>query len=410
MSQPQKQYMAALDIGTSAVKSVIAEVQPNGTLHIVGVGNQPSRGLRKGVVINVEATVEAISKAHAQAETMAGFEIESVFSTITGAHLRGMASRGVVGIKGKEVTLSDIERVIEAAKAVAIPADRDVLHVLPQEFVVDEQDGIKEPLGISGVRLEAQVFIVTANSASAENIVKCAQRCGLRVSNLVVAGLGAARAVCWPEEMELGVVCLDIGAGTTDISIFKGGAVKGIATLPIGGNHITADIAVGLRTPIMAAEDIKVRYGCASAVSLLHEDSIEVPSTGNHNARMLSQGSLADIIEPRITEILQLAKKEIEKQELTDCLTSGLVITGGTSQLQGLCSLAQKIYRVPVRLGATRGVSGLAELVSSASFSTAVGLLLHQVGQQKGSESSYARSNPVRIMAKKVGNWFGRHF
>ena len=401
--------IAGLDIGTSNIKVVIGERKADGRMDIIGVGSSPSRGLRKGVVVNIEATVSSIARAVAQAETMAGCEVQSVFATISGNHLKSLNSHGIVGVKNKEVAPSDIERVIEAAKAVAIPLDREVLHVLPQEFVIDDQDGVRDPIGISGVRLEARVHIITGAIASAQNIVKCANRCGLAVQDIVAAPLASARAVLSQEEQELGVCLLDIGGGTCGVAVFHAGAVKFTSVVAVGGNHITNDIAAGLRTPLAAAEKIKCDYGTSIASGVSRDETLEVPSTGGRQARVLSKFVLAEIIEPRVTEIFGLIQAEIIKAGCEDLLTSGIVLTGGSAYLPGIGQIAEQVFNLPVRIGTPEGVGGLLDLVKGPENAAAVGLVLHgalQIGAVKRS----LHRGPVRRVVGRISGWFSDHF
>ena len=401
--------LVGLDIGTSNITVVIAEVFPDSHLDIRGVGVSPSKGLRKGVVINIEATIEAISSAISQAETMAGCRIDSVYASISGSHIKGFNSHGIVGIKRREVSQQDVDKVIEAAKAVAIPLDREVLHVLPQEFIVDEQDGIHEPLGISGVRLEAKVHIVTGAVASAQNIVKCANRCGLAVDNIVLSPLASARSVLTQEEQDLGVCLVDIGGGTIDIAVFHGGAIKHTSVLSLGGNHITNDIAAGLRTPIAAAEDIKCRYGTALSRLIGRDETIEVPSTGGRDARGLSRLVLAEIIEPRVNEMLTMIQRDLVKAQCEEMLTSGIVLTGGCAQLKGLSQAAEQIFGLPVRLGRPTGPGGLVDLVKGPDFATAAGLVIY-ASREAGSAAHARGTQNFGRLFRKVGNWFGEYF
>ncbi len=355
---------------------MVAEIDENG-VDIVGIGTAPSRGLRKGVVVNIDATVESIRKAVEEAELMAGCEIHSVYTGIAGAHVKGFNSHGVVAVKDTEVSGGDVERVLDAASAVAMPMDREVLHVLPQEFVVDDQDGIKQPIGMAGVRLEAKVHIVTASVTSAQNVVKCCDRSGLHVSDIVLEPLAAAEAVLTPEERELGVALVDIGGGTTDIMVFHDGAVKHTAVLPIGGNHLTNDIATGLRTPFAEAEKIKQRYGCALSNMVARAETIEVPSVGGRAPRVLSRQILAEIIEPRVEEIFALVAREVTRSGYEDILASGVVVTGGSTVLEGMTELAEQVFGLPVRLGVPLSVGGLVDVVSSPMYATGVGLVLY---------------------------------
>lgn len=405
--------IVGLDIGTTVVTVVVAEVveEPGSApkITITGVGTSPSRGLRKGVVINIESTVHAISNAVAQAETMAGCEISSVFASISGSHIQSLNSHGIVGVRDREVSSYDIDKVIEAAKAVAIPLDREVLHVLAQEFIIDDQDGIKEPLGISGVRLEARVHIVTGAVASAQNIVKCANRCGLNVQDIVFAPLASGRAVVTAEEQELGVCLVDIGAGTCDLTVFHGGAVRHTSVIPLGGNHITNDIAAGLRTPIAAAEAIKCEHGNAQTNQVSDVDTITVPSTGGRQPRVLSKLLLSSIIEPRVQELFQLIQRGLIKAQCEEFLTSGLVLTGGTANLGGIAQAAEQVFQLPVRVGAPEQVAGLSELVNTAQYATPVGLVQFGAEATRVARFSGAKGRLSRTM-KKIGNWFGEHF
>jgi cell division protein FtsA len=405
--------IVGLDIGTTNTTVVIAEAQHDSgsqlKVNIVGVGTSPSRGLRKGVVINIEATVEAISAAVAEAETMAGRAVGAVYASVSGSHIQGFNSHGIVAIRNREVSQYDIEKVMEAARAVAIPLDREVLHVLPQEFIIDEQDGIREPLGISGVRLEARVHVVTGAIASAQNIIKCANRCGLNVRGIVLAPLASAKAVLSAEEQELGVCLLDIGGGTADLTVFHSGAIRHTSVISVGGNHITNDIAAGLRTPIMAAEDIKCRYGTALISLVSKDETIEVPSTGGRAPRVLSKQVLSEIIEPRVSEILNLVHRDLVKSGCDEGLTSGIVITGGSANLKGMVQAAEQIFNVPVRVGNTRTVSGLSDLVSPPEYATAVGLARYGATDVGASRFSMSNTRVSRAL-KRVGNWFAEYF
>ncbi len=401
--------IAGLDIGTSAIKVAVGERKADGRVDIVGVGTAPSRGLRKGMVINIEGTVSAISRAISQAETMAGCEINNVFATISGSHLRSQNSDGIVGIKGKEVSAFDIERVIEAAKAVAVPLDREILHVIPQEFVIDEQDGVKDPIGISGVRLEARVHIVTGGIANAQNLVKCANRCGLTVQDIVAAPLASGRGVLSQEEQELGVCVVDIGGGTTSVGVYQAGSIKYTSVLGIGGNHITNDIAAGLRTPLAAAERIKCEHATALAASVSKSDTVEVPSVGGRSPRVLSKSVLAEIIEPRVMEIFGLIQRELVKAGCDDGLTSGLVITGGTAAMPGLAQVAEQVFNLPVRKGEPTGVAGLVDLVKGPEHAGAVGLVLHGANSTEAGRASSGPGRMGRAVGRVVG-WFTEHF
>lgn len=401
--------IVGLDIGTSKICAVVGEISQRG-LEVVGVGTHPSQGLRKGVVINIEITVNSIRKAVEEAELMAGCDIHSVFTGIAGGHIKGLNSHGIVALKHREVTQSDVERVIDAAKAVAIPMDREVLHVLPQEYIIDDQDGIKEPLGMSGVRLEARVHIVTGAVTSAQNIIKCCNRTGLNVADIVLEPLASAEAVLTPEEKELGVALVDMGGGTTDIALFHDGSVKHTAVLGIGGNHLTGDIAAGLRTPIAEAERIKQRYGYARATMANKDDRIEVPGVGGRNPRTVSRQLLCEIIEPRLDETLQLVHREIAKSGYAETLASGMVMTGGSSLLSGMIEMAEEVFSVPVRLGVPCHVGGLIDVISSPIYATGVGLVLYGIHR---ADKNFFRIREGSIFSKvkdRMVDWFSEFF
>lgn len=401
--------IVGLDIGTSKVCAVVGEMTERG-MEIIGVGSHPSQGLRKGVVINIESTVNSIKKAVEEAELMAGCEINSVFTGIAGGHIKGFNSHGIVAVKNKEVTQRDVDRVIDAAKAVAIPMDREVLHILPQEYLIDDQDGIKEPLGMSGVRLEAKVHIVTGAVTSAQNIIKCCNRTGLNVVDMALEPLASAEAVLTPEERELGVALVDMGGGTTDIALFHDGAVKHTAVLAIGGNHLTSDIAAGLRTPIGEAERIKQRFGYARTSMVTKDERVEVPSVGGRNSRTISRQILCEIIEPRLEEIFQLIRREIAKSGYQGSLASGVVMTGGSTLLPGMIEMAEGIFTMPVRLGVPTHVGGLIDVVSSPIYATGVGLVLYGMKRQ---EKNFFRRRDNNLFAKvrnRMVDWFSEFF
>jgi cell division protein FtsA len=374
----KSELLVGLDIGTSKVAAVVGDLN-DGVLSVVGIGSAPSDGLRKGVVVNIEATVHAIEHALKEAEVTAGCEIHSVFAGVGGGHIKGFNSHGVVGVKSPEVSQADVDRVLDAARAVALPADRDILHVLPQDFVLDGQDGIRTPVGMSGVRLEARVHIVTTATTSAQNVIKCCERTGLHVADLVLEPLAAAEAVLTPEEKELGVALVDLGAGTTDVLVFHQGALRHTAVLSLGGNHVTNDIAAGLRTPFRDAEILKQRNGCALARSVGRDQTVEVPSLGGRTPRLLSRHMLSQIIEARVEEILTLTRHQIAKSGFDEGLGSGIVLTGGTALLEGVIPLAEQVFQSPVRIGTPLNLNGDgeggAEIAGSASFAAAVGLV-----------------------------------
>ncbi len=376
----ESEIIAGLDLGTTKVCAIVAEQTDDG-IDIIGIGSVPAKGLKKGVVVNIESTVQAIKAAVEQAETMAGVEIHSVFAGIAGSHIRGLNKEGVAAIGNREVGQADVERVLEQAKAVPLPSDRQVLHVLPQEYIVDEQDGIKEPIGMSGVRLEARVHMVTAASTSVANIVKCAERCGLYVEEVVLQPLASAEAVLSEDEREIGAVLIDIGGGTSDIIIYVDGAVVHTSVIPIGGLNLTNDIATGLRTPMAEAERIKIKYGCASQGMADPDETIEVPSVGGRAARVLPRQVLCSIVEPRIEEIFEACRHVIAETGYGDMLASGAIITGGTTLLDGMPELAEQILGLPVRRGAPTGIGGLVDVVKSPSYSTGVGLVKYGAGR-----------------------------
>lgn len=369
------EIIAGLDIGTTKIACIIGEVTNEG-IDIIGIGSHPSRGLRKGVVINIDATINSIRKAVEEAELMAGCEVNTVYAGIAGGHIHGFNSHGIVAVnKDKEVKNGDLARVVDAARAVAIPMDRQVLHVIPQEYIIDEQDGIKEPLGMTGVRLEAKVHVVTAAVTSVENIVKCARSCDLDVADIVLEQLASSEAVLEADERELGVAVVDIGGGTTDIAIYNQGSLIHTAVLSLGGNHLTNDIAVGLRTPMAEAERIKQRFGCALTKRVNPEETIEVPSVGGRPPRILSREILSEIVEPRVEEIFAYVAREIEDSGCEDLIAGGVVITGGTTILDNMPELAEEVLGVPVRRGMPRDVGGLVDVVRNPKFATGVGLV-----------------------------------
>ncbi len=379
MGMGKRTLVAGLDLGTSKTTVLVGSVSERG-IDVVGLGTAPSRGLRKGVIVHLESTVASIRKALAEAETMAGCEIRQVVASFSGAHIRGMTSHGVVAVRNGEVSASDVERVLDAARAVALPADREVLHVIPQEFIIDDQEGIKEPLGMAGVRLEAKVHIVTALAAATQNVLKCCKKAGLTAEDVVLEPLAAADAVLTPEEKDLGVALVDVGCGTTDVVLFHAGAVKHTAILPLGGAHLTNDIAAGLRTPTVEAEKIKQRFGCARAEKVSRHTSIEVPSVGDREPRILSRHILCEIIEPRVEEIFTLVSREIIKSGLEGSLASGVVLSGGTALLDSVTDVAEQALRLPVRIGVPQHVTALADLVASPLYAAPIGLVVAGAG------------------------------
>jgi len=409
----KSELLVGLDIGTTKVAAVVGEFNDGG-LSVIGAGCVPSDGLRKGIVVNIDATVHAIERALKEAEVAAGCEIHSVFAGVGGGHIRVFNSHGVVGIKNREVEQADVDRVLDAARAVALPSDRDILHVLPQDFVLDGQDGIRRPIGMSGVRLEARAHIVTTAIASAQNVVKCCERTGLHVADLVLEPLAAAEAVLAPEEKELGVALVDLGGGTTDVLVFHQGALKHTAVLSLGGNHVTSDVAAGLRTPFRDAELLKLRSGCALARLVGRDQSVEVPSVGGRTPRLLSRHLLSQIIEARVEEILTLARHQIIKVGFDEGLGSGIVLTGGTALLEGIVPLAEQVFQAPVRIGTpvcvNGAANGAAEATNTASFATAVGLL-HYGSRPRDHVST--RSDDGRVLGKvrqRLRGWMEAFF
>ena len=374
------EIIAGLDLGTTKVGCIVAE-KTDESVDVIGIGKVPANGLKKGVVVNIESTVNAIQNALEQAETMAGVEINTVYAGIAGSHVRGSNHDGVAAIQNREVSEEDVRRVLEQAKAVPLPGDRQVLHVLPQEYVVDEQDGIREPVGMSGVRLEARVHMVTAANTAIANITKCAERCGLHVAELVLQPLASAEAVISEDEKEIGAALIDIGGGTTDLILYVDGAVVHTSVIPIGGLNLTSDVATGLRTPMAEAERLKIKYGCATSALVAEGDEIEVPSVGGRPPRSLDRNQLCDIVEPRVEEIFQAVRHVIVETGYGDMLASGAVITGGSTLLEGMAEYAETILGMPVRRGAPMGVGGLVDVVRSPSYATAVGLVKYGAAQ-----------------------------
>jgi len=398
-----RQVIAGLDVGTTKICCVIADWSPVGNLDIVGVGVSPSRGLRKGVVVNIDSTVESIKHAVAEAEEMAGVEITSVIAGVAGGHIRGINSRGVVAVSGKhrEVSQTDIDRALDAARAVNLPQDREIIHVLPQTFLVDDQDGVKEPLGMSGVRLEVEVHLVTGATTSVRNVVRSVNRAGLQVQDLVLEPLASAEAVISAEEKELGILLIDLGGGTTDVALFRDGAVWHTSSLPLGGDHISNDIAVGLRTPTADAEELKKRHGCALTALVREDEVVDVPSVGGRKARQLSRQILSEIIQPRVEEIFTLVARELARGGFQDAATAGVVVTGGTSIMEGVPELAEGIFDQPVRRGVPIGVGGMADVVESPIYATGVGLALYGA-RARASGDAVGAPGPVGRIARLV--------
>ena len=407
-----EKLIVGLDIGTSKVLAIVGEVSPAGEVEIVGVGHHPSRGMKKGVVVNIESTVQSIQRAVEEAELMAGCQIHSVYAGIAGSHINSFNSHGIVAIKDKEVADGDVNRVIEAARALAIPADQKVLHILPQEFIIDKQEGVREPIGMCGVRLEAKVHIVTGAMSAAQNIIKCVRRCGLEVDDIILEQLASSISTLTDDEKELGVCLVDIGGGTTDISVFTEGAIRHTAVIPIAGDQVTNDIAVALRTPTQHAEDIKKKYGCALTELAHRDETIEVPSVGDRPPRKLSRQTLAEVVEPRIEELYGLVLAELRRSGFEDVIGSGIVLTGGSAKMVGMIDLAEEVFHMPVRLGMPQYIGGLSSVVLNPLYSTGVGLVLY--GARSRNSSGYVRHlNPgtgFKGLVGRIKHWFQGNF
>ena len=406
-----RSLIVGLDIGTSKVVALVGEVTADGNIEVIGVGSQPSRGLKKGVVVNIESTVQSIQRAVEEAELMAGCQIHSVYAGIAGSHVRSLNSHGVVAIRDREVSQSDVDHVIDAARAVAIPADQKILHVLPQDYVIDGQEGIRDPVGMSGVRLEAKVHIVTGADSAAQNIVKCVQRCGLAVDDIVLEQLASSYAVLTEDEKDLGVCVVDIGGGTTDIAVFGGGAIRHTAVIPIAGDQITNDIAVSMRTPTQYAEDIKIKYACALSQLANPDETIEVPSVGDRPPRRLARQTLAEIVEPRYEELFGLIRDELRRAGLEEQVATGIVLTGGSAKMEGAIELAEEVFHMPVRLGIPQYVTGLSEVVSNPIHATGVGLLLYAKSNMETQRTEAPLlAGGVKNLLERMKAWFQGNF
>jgi cell division protein FtsA len=405
-----RDVIVGLDIGTSKVVALVGEIMTDGSIEIIGLGSQASRGLKKGVVVNIESTVQSIQRAVEEAELMADCEINAIYAGIAGSHVRSLNSHGVVAIRDREVTHGDVEHVIDAAKAVAIPADQRILHVLPQEFIIDGQEGIRDPIGMSGVRLEAKVHIVTGADSAAQNIIKCVQRCGLQVEDVVLEQLASSFAVLTDDEKELGVCLVDVGGGTTDIAVFCNGAIRHTAVIPIAGDQVTNDIAVSMRTPTQYAEDIKIRYACALSQLANPDESIEVPSVGDRPARRLARQTLAEVVEPRYEELFNLIREELRRSGFEETIAAGIVLTGGSARMEGAIELAEEIFHVPVRLGLPSQVKGLSDVVRNPIYATSVGLLLYaRENSAPATRGAVIGGNVAGILAR-MKNWVKGNF
>ncbi len=410
MKKNDRNLIVGLDIGTSKICAIVAEIGVDGEIEIIGVGFHRSRGLKKGVVVNIESTVQSIQRAVEEAELMAGCQINSVYAGIAGSHVRSLNSHGIVAIRDREVVASDVERVIDAARAVAIPADQKILHILPQEFIIDNQEGIREPVGMSGVRLEARVHMVTGAVSAAQNIIKCVRRCGLEVDDVILEQLASSESVLLEDEKDLGVCLVDIGGGTTDIAVFTEGAIRHTAVIPIAGDQVTNDIAVALRTPTMSAEEIKIKYACALAQLAAADETIEVPSVGERPPRRLARQTLAEVVEPRYEELMVLIQNELRRSGFEDLVAAGMVLTGGSSKMEGLVELAEEILHMPVRLGSPQYVTGLSDVVRNPIYSTGVGLLLfgHRNASRRSPEVLV--ENGFSAVWGRMKSWFQGNF
>lgn len=405
-----KNLIVGLDIGTSKIVTIVAELLPEGTLKVIGLGQHPSRGLKKGVVINIDSTMQAIQRSLEEAELMADCKIKTVFTGIAGNHIKSLNSHGMVKIKDAEVSQMDVDRVVETARAVALPADQQILHILTQEFIIDGQDDVREPLGMSGMKLEVKVHIVTGAVAAAQNIVKCIKRCGLEVSDLILQPLASSIAVLTEDEKELGVCLVDIGGGTTDIAVFKNGAIRHTAVIAIAGDQMTNDIAVAFRTPTQSAEDIKIKHGCALRQLADPRDVVEVPGVDGREARQLSIQTLAEVIEPRVVELYELVLQELRRSGMEEMIASGIVITGGSAMMRGMMELGEEIFHMPVRLGMPRYVGGLSEVISNPRYATGVGLILMGKQQLERHLTGQMESTSIGRIFEKMKSWFQGNF
>lgn len=407
--KPDKNMIVGLDIGTSKIVAIVGEVSADGEIEIIGIGSHPSRGLKKGIVVNIESTSQSIQRAVEEAELMAGCRINSVYVGISGSHISSLNSHGTAAIRDGEVSPLDVDRAIESAKAVAFPADQQLLHVLPQEFMVDGHEGIKDPVGMSGVRLEADVHLVTGAVSAAQNIVKCVQRCGLGVDDLILEQLASSYSVLLEDEKELGVCLVDIGGGTTDIAIFTQGAIRHTKVIPIAGDQVTNDIAFALRTPTQFAEEIKIKYGCALKQLVKADDTIEVPSIGDRPSRRLARSTLYEVIGPRYEELLTLIHNELTRSAYKELIAAGVVLTGGSSKMEGVVELAEEMFHVPVRLGETQFVKGLVDVVKNPIYATGVGLLLYSHYNRSGQQNLHVNAG-IKGVWDRMKSWFQGNF
>ncbi len=410
LKKTDRNIIVGLDVGTSKVVAIVGEVKDDNSIEIIGLGSYPSRGLKKGVVVNIESTVQSIQRAVEEAELIASVEIESVYVGIAGSHVSSLNSHGIVAIKDGEVTHVDVERVIDAARAVPIPADQKILHILPQEFMIDNQEGILDPVGMSGVRLEARVHMVTGSVSAAQNMIKCVHRCGLEVEDLILEQLASSYSVLEEDEKDLGVCLVDIGGGTTDIVVFTGGAIRHTGVIPIAGDQVTNDIAVALRTPTQHAEKIKLKYACALTQLASPDETIDVPSIGDRPPRRLSRQTLAEVVEPRYEELLQLIQAELRRSGFEDLVAGGVVMTGGSSKMEGVINLAEEVFHMPVRLGIPQYVTGLDDVIRNPIHATGVGLLLFGHRNRALRVSEMAVGGGFKSVWNRMKSWIQGNF
>jgi cell division protein FtsA len=407
--KPNKDLMVGIDIGTSKVVAIVGEITSDGKINVVGLGSHPSQGLKRGVVVNIESAVNSIQNAVEEAELMAGCQIYSAYTGIAGSHIRSINSHGIVAIRDREVTQTDVDRVIDAAKAVAIPADQKILHILPQEFIIDSQDCIREPIGMSGVRLEAKVHIVTGAVSAAQNIVKCLKRCGLMASDIVLEQFASSQSILGEDEKELGVCMIDIGGGTTDIAIFTDGAIRHTAVIPIAGDQVTNDIAIALRTPTRNAEEIKLKYACAVQDMADTNQMIDIPTVGDRPGRHVSKRALAEVVEARYEELFTLVAAELRRSGFEDVIAAGMVLTGGASKVEGAIELAERVFKMPVRIGTPQFVTGLTEVINNPVYATGVGLLIYGLQQRDHQQDPTVQPNLKGLWGRMKG-WFQGNF
>lgn len=405
-----KDLLVGIDIGTSKVVTLVGEMTNEGKLNVIGFGSHPSQGLKRGVVVNIESTVQSIQRSVEDAEHMVGCEIFSAYTGIAGSHIRSVNSHGIVAIRDREVSQSDVDRVLDAAKAIAIPADQKILHVLAQEFMIDSQDSIREPVGMSGVRLEAKVHIVTGAVSAAQNIVKCMKRCGLVTSDIVLEQFASSQSILTEDEKELGVCMIDIGGGTSDIAIFTDGAIRHTAVIPIAGDQVTNDIAIALRTPTRNAEEIKIKYGCALQDLVDSNQMIDIPIIGDRAGRRIPGRALAEVVEARYEELFTLALNELRRSGLENHIAAGVVLTGGASKVQGAQELAERVFKIPVRIGKPHNVTGLSDIIHNPIYATGVGLLVYGQKQRLTQRETGISQPSMKGLWSKMKNWFQGNF